>query len=302
MPNVDLEKLQKTSPFRKVAIGTWQTTYDPTVYGTMKIRMDEAERYVAAFREQKGRRLTITHLVTTAVARALSDCPEANAILRFNKIYLRKTVDISVLVVIPSGDGSKVDLSSAIVREADKLSLVEQIDTLEEQVGGIRTGKDKALAKSKSTIMKVPFIFMNLFLKLLAFLLYDLNLDLSRFGLPKNGFGGATVTNVGSLELDLAWVPIVPYSRTPIWLAPGQVMTEPVVEGDRVVPGRVMYLNASFDHRFIDGFHAMKLSRAVRRVLEHPFEELDPLERPDAGTAAPPAPQGGGASTDETEE
>ena len=287
MPNVALTKLEKTSAFRKVAIGTWQTAYDPTVYGSLKVRMEKAEQYIAAFRKKTGKRLTITHMVTAATARALAECRDANAILRFNKIYLRQHVNISVLVVIPSPDGTKVDLSAAVVRDADKLSLVEQIESLERQVGGIRTGKDKALSKSKDTIRKVPFVLMNLFLKLLAFLLYDLNLDLRFLGLPKDQFGGATVTNVGSLGLDVAFVPIAPYTRVPIWIAPGAIMDEPVVEGDKVVPGRTMSINASFDHRFIDGFHAMILSRSFRRVMENPFEELDSLDDDEPGEVPP---------------
>jgi pyruvate/2-oxoglutarate dehydrogenase complex dihydrolipoamide acyltransferase (E2) component len=97
-------------------------------------------------------------------------------------------------------------------------------------------------------------------------------------GMPKNAFGGACVTNIGSLGLDTAYVPVVPYTRVPIWVAPGEIADEPVVEDGAVVPGRVMRINATFDHRFIDGYHAMVLSRTLRRVLENPFEELDPLD------------------------
>ncbi len=280
MPNVELTRLDKVSPFRKVAIGTWQTTYDPTVYGSLKVRMERAEHYIEAFRQHTGKRLTITHLLTKAVGMALASCREANAVLRFNRIYLRKQVDVSVLVVVPSQDGSKVDLSSAIIRKADQLTLVQQIESLEEQATNIRTGKDKAMAKSKNLVMRIPFIFMNFFLKFLAFLLYDLNLDLRALGIPRDAFGGATVTNVGSLGLDVAYVPIVPYTRVPIWVAPGMVQDEPVVEDGRVVPGRTLVINASFDHRFIDGFHAMVLARTLKRVLEHPFEELDPIPHP----------------------
>jgi pyruvate/2-oxoglutarate dehydrogenase complex dihydrolipoamide acyltransferase (E2) component len=280
MANVDLVKLDRVAPFRKVAIGTWATTYDPTVYGTMRIRMEEAEAYIAAFRAQTGKRLTVTHLVTAAVARALKKCPEANAIIRWNKIYLRQQVDVSVLVVVPSEDGSKVDLSAAVLREADTMTLADQIDALDAQVGGIRTGADKAMKKAKSDIMKVPFLAMNAFLKLISFLLYDLNLDLRGFGFPKDPFGGATVTNVGSLGLDIAYVPLVPYTRVPIFVAPGVVRDEAVVDGDKVVPGRVMYVNASFDHRFIDGYHAMVLSKTLHEVLADPWTHLDPLARP----------------------
>jgi pyruvate dehydrogenase E2 component (dihydrolipoamide acetyltransferase) len=272
MPNVELIPLKRVSAFRKIAIGTWETSYDCQVYGTMKIRMEEAERYIAAFRARTGKHLTVTHLVTAAIARALAKCPEANAILRWNRIYLRKHVDISVLVVIPSDDGARVDLSAAVVRDADKVSLLEQIESLEKQIGGIKRGEDKALARSKNTVVAIPYLFLNLFLKVLSFLIYDLNLDLSRFGIARNAFGGATVTNVGSLGLDTAFVPIVPYTRTPIWIAPGVVHDEAVVEDGKVVPGRVMGVNATFDHRFIDGYHAMVLSRTLRQVLEKPFE------------------------------
>jgi pyruvate/2-oxoglutarate dehydrogenase complex dihydrolipoamide acyltransferase (E2) component len=278
MPNVPQHPPKRVSPFRKVAIGTWSTTYDPQVYGTLGVRMEKAEAYIAAFRDKTGKRLTVTHMVTAAVAKALAACPEANAILRWNKIHLREEVDISVLVVVPSEDGSKVDLSSAVVRKADQCSLAEQIDQLDAQVGAIKKGEDKAMQKSKDTIGMVPFLFMNLFMKILAFLLYDLNLDMRWAGMPKNAFGGACVTNIGSLGLDTAYVPVVPYTRVPIWIAPGEIADEAVVEDGVVVPGRIMRINATFDHRFIDGYHAMVLSKTLRRVLENPFEELDSLE------------------------
>jgi len=159
------------------------------------------------------------------------------------------------------------------------MTLSDQIDALDAQVGGIRSGADKAMKKAKNDIMKIPFLAMNAFLKLIAFLLYDLNLDLRAIGFPKDAFGGATVTNVGSLGLDVAYVPLVPYTRVPIFVAPGLVRDEAVVDDGKVVPGRVMYINASFDHRFIDGYHAMVLSRTLREVLGDPWTHLDPLSR-----------------------
>lgn len=99
MAHLDLVPKGELSSFRKIAIGTWKTTYDPSVYGTLSVRMEKALQYVERFREKTGVRLTVTHLVVKAVAEALRRCPDANAVLRFNKIYLRKTVCVSVLVV-----------------------------------------------------------------------------------------------------------------------------------------------------------------------------------------------------------
>lgn len=277
MAHLELTKKEDVSSFRKLAIGTWTTAYDPTVYGTLTVRMEKAMAYIERFREVHGVRLTVTHLVAKAVAEALKRCPDANAILRFNKIYLRNRVTLSVLVVqTDQGDG-KTDLTAAKIDDADKKSLLEIAKEMQEAVDKVRQRKDQALEKSKGTVQKIPFVFMNLFLKLLAFLMYTLNIDLSFAGMPKDAFGGATITNVGSLGLDVAYVPLVPYTRVPIFVAPGAVADEPVVDDGKVVAGKVMRINASFDHRFIDGMHAAVLSKTIRELMENPFEKFDPL-------------------------
>jgi pyruvate dehydrogenase E2 component (dihydrolipoamide acetyltransferase) len=64
----------------------------------------------------------------------------------------------------------------------------------------------------------------------------------------------------------------------PIFVAPGAVSDEPVVQDGQVIPGKIMRINASFDHRFIDGFHASVLSKTMREMLENPFERFDTLD------------------------
>jgi pyruvate/2-oxoglutarate dehydrogenase complex dihydrolipoamide acyltransferase (E2) component len=275
MPHLELTPKTDISSFRKLAIGSWQTTYDPTVYGTLTVRMDKALAYIEAFRQRTGLRLTVTHLVTKAMGEALRRCPEANALLRFNKIYLRKQVTISALVV--QTDEGKVDLTSAKIDDADTKSLREITQEMEEAVRRVRERRDVALEKGKGTIQKIPYMFLNLFTKLLGFLMYTLNLDLSGIGMPKDAFGSVIITNVGSLGLDTAYVPLVPYTRVPIFVAPGAVKEAPVVEDGKIVVGKVMNINASFDHRFIDGFHAGVLANTLREMLENPFENFDAL-------------------------
>lgn len=282
MPHLDLTPKTDISSFRKLAIGSWKTTYDPTVYGTLTVRMDKALAYIEAFRQRTGVRLTVTHLMTKAMGEALRRCPEANAVLRFNKIYLRKQVTISALVV--QTDGGKVDLTSAKINDADTKSLREIAVEMEEAVRRVRERRDVALEKGKGTIQKLPYMFLNMFTWLIGFLMYTLNLDLSGLGMPKDAFGSVIITNVGSLGLDTAYVPLVPYTRVPIFVAPGAVKEAPVVEDGKIVVGKTMNINASFDHRFIDGFHAGVLATTLREMLENPFEKFDSL---DALPAAP---------------
>src|SRR5579859_5497604 len=100
MPNLDLVPKKDVSSFRKIAIGTWRTVGDPSVYGTMELRMDEAMRYLAEFRDKTGKKLTVSHMMAKAVAHVLELHPDANAILRWNRVYLRKTIGVFFQVVM----------------------------------------------------------------------------------------------------------------------------------------------------------------------------------------------------------
>jgi pyruvate dehydrogenase E2 component (dihydrolipoamide acetyltransferase) len=276
MAHLELIPKDNISSFRKLAIGSWKTSYDPTVYGTMTLRMDKALAYIEAFRQKTGIRLTVTHLVTKAMAEALRRCPDANAILRFNKIYLRQRITLSTLVV--QTDDGKVDLTSAKIDDAEQKSLRQIAAEMEAAVQKVRQRKDEMLEKGKGTIQKIPYLFLNLFTWLMSFFMYTLNWDMTWAGMPRDAFGSAIVTNVGSLGLDTAYVPLVPYTRVPIFIAPGAIKDAPVVEDGKVVAGKIMNVNASFDHRFIDGFHAGILATTMREMLENPFEHFDKLD------------------------
>jgi pyruvate dehydrogenase E2 component (dihydrolipoamide acetyltransferase) len=275
MPNIELVGKQRVSPFRKIALGTWETTYDPSIYGTLRLRMDKAVDYIAKFREKHQKKLTVTHLVAKAIAMAIKECPDANGVLRFNRIYQRKNIDISMLVLMMA-DG-KADLSSAKIANADQKTLAQIIDEIEERAKKIRERQDKDLEKTRQSMRWVPFLFMNWFLKMISFFLYTLNLDLRWAGLPRDPFGSAMVTSIGSIGLETAYVPLVPYARVPILVAPGEISDEPVVDDGKVAVGKIMHVNATFDHRLIDGAHAAVLSKVMRKVIEDPFTHLDPV-------------------------
>lgn len=302
MPNVQLKVMKGLSPFRKIALGTWQTTYDPSIYGGMRFRMEKAMDYIAKFRLRYGKKLTVTHLVTKALALALKACPSANAIVRFNRIYLRQAVDVSVLVVITHEDSDRVDLSMAKIRNADEISLLDMVTQLEKRVEKVRTGKDKELEQTRQSMRWIPGFLMNLFLKALSFFMFTLNLNLTWLGLPRDAFGSAIVTNVGSLGLSTAFVPLVPYSRVPIFIAPGEAFDAAVVEDGEVKVGKIMEVNATFDHRLIDGHHAMVMARVFKQILESPFEHLDPVDGEPAEVAGQDADKAAKAAVGDAEE
>jgi len=287
VPNLELTPKKDLSSFRKVALGTWRTVGDPSVYGTLEIRMDKAMAYIAAYREATGRRLTVTHLLAKAMAMALARMPDANAIIRWNRIYLRKVIAIFMQVVMTDEGEDKIDLSGATIYDVDKKTLAQIVDEVEATVAKVRQRKDEALEKARGTLKALPYFLLHAFLDFMGFLLYTLNLDLRWLGMPKDGFGSVMITNIGSIGLDQAYVPLVPYARVPMLLATGAVKEAPVVEDGKLVVGKVMKINATFDHRVIDGFHASIMARTFHEYLEHPFEHFDPI--PQKVAAAPAA-------------
>jgi pyruvate dehydrogenase E2 component (dihydrolipoamide acetyltransferase) len=279
MPNIELIHKKDITPFRRIAIGTWRTAYDPSVYGTMQIRMNRATDYIEAFRQKTGVRLTVSHLVARAAAEALKKMPDANALLRFNRVYLRKRIGVFFQVVLREEETGKLDLSGATLFDVEEKSLSEIVAEMEEKVQAVRKGTDKALEKSRKSFHFVPLFLMNYVLRIVSFLAYTLNLDLSSLGMPKDPFGSIMITNIGVLGLEAAYVPLVPYSRVPILLALGAVKEVPAVEDDEVRVVQVMDINATFDHRIMEGAQAARMAGVIRAWMEDPEGHFGPIPK-----------------------
>ncbi len=278
MPNLALIPKKDVSSFRKIAIGTWANAYDPSVYGTMELRMDEAMRYLEEFRARTGRRLTVSHLMAKAAAMVLKECPDANSVLRWNRVYLRKRIGIFFQVVMTDEGEGKVDLSGATLYDVEQKNLVEICDEFEQKVEMVRKRKDPALEKTRGTFLAIPYLALNAFLKTLSFFSFTLNLDLRWAGIPSDPFGSMMITNIGTLGLDQAYVPLVPYSHVPILLAVGAVREKVVVDQGKPSVAKTMSVNATFDHRIIDGFHASVMSKVLKSWIEKPYEHFDRLD------------------------
>src|SRR5690349_6662883 len=191
-----------------IAIGTWRTTKDPSVYGSIEVEVDETLRYLEAFRAATGKRMTVTHLMAKAVGLVLAAMPDANAILRFNRIYLRQSVDVYFQVALKDEESGQIDLSGVTIREADRKPMAQIVDEFEAAAGKVRTGQDAEKEQTRQTFKRLPGWLVGPVLDVISFLTYTLNLDLRRLGIPKDPFGSAMVTNVGSLGLEEAYVPL----------------------------------------------------------------------------------------------
>ena len=99
--------------------------------------------------------------------------------------------------------------------------------------------------RTKSMVQRLPNFLLGRVVHFLEHLIYDWQLDLSRFGVEPDQFGSAMVSNIGNFEgfgMSFALAPLVPISRVPIVVLIGQVQRKPVVEDDQVVVRSVVTL------------------------------------------------------------
>lgn len=277
MPNLELTPKPKLSTFRRMALGTWRTVGDPSVYGTVTLRVDDALRYVEAFRAATGKRVTLTHLMCKAMGGVYRKMPDANAILRFGRIYLRDRVGVFFQAVLEDPRTGEYDLSGLTIQDPDRKTLAQIVEEFEARVEKVRAGKDRELEQSRSIFRVLPMFLLRPVLDFMGFVSFGLNLDLRRFGIPKDPFGSLMITNIGTLGIDEAYVPLVPYSRVPLLIAMGAVQEVPIVKDGAITVGKVMRLNVTFDHRVLDGAHAAIMARTLQDWFANPFERFDPL-------------------------
>jgi pyruvate dehydrogenase E2 component (dihydrolipoamide acetyltransferase) len=269
--NVDLGPALKLSSWRKVAIGTWRSAGDPSVYGILDLEAGPALAFLEKLRRESGAHVTITHLVGKAVAETIRRHPAVNCILRFGRLYPRRSIDIFYQVAT---DDAGEDLSGMTVRQADSKSLRAIGDEMAERVRKIKAREDRSFTRMKATFGLLPGFLASAILTLSGFVMYALNLWTPLFGSPRDPFGSAMITNVGSLGLETAFAPLVPYSRVPLLIAVGAVRDSAIVRDGQVVAAPVLRLCATFDHRLIDGVHAGHMSRTLKKIFADPEREL----------------------------
>ncbi len=274
MPNVPGEFIKRSSSWRSLAPIVWGRPNDSTIYGILDVDVSRALPYLERRLTESGSKVTLTHLVTRALALTFKRHPDCNAYVRWGRIYRRRDVDLFVLV--SSDDGSRevgdmgVDLSGARIARADELSLTDLADRLRGSAAAIRAGRHDAIAPLKNALRAFPPFLSRVGLRAVSFLQYELNLDLSCFGVPRDTFGGAVVSSMGMFGIKYGFAPLVPAMRLSCLIGVGRVEQRPVVVDGQIAIRAVLPLTATLDHRVVDGAQAGRLAATLTELLADP--------------------------------
>jgi pyruvate dehydrogenase E2 component (dihydrolipoamide acetyltransferase) len=259
------------SPWRKIALSTWATGGEASIYGWIDVDATRLGAYIEAARSQTGVRLTVTHLVGKAAAMALAESPSANAVVSLGRLKRRESVDVFFSVVTDGGKG----LAGQKLREVDRLSVVDVARKLSRDVGRIRDTGDSDLQRSQKLLFRLPSGALGTVMKAVGAATFDLGVDLERHGIPADPFGSVVVTNVGVFGIEQGLGPLIPHGRTAALLTVGKIRDRVLAVNGKPEVRPVLTLGGTFDHRVVDGHTLGLISARLREILEDPARALD---------------------------
>ncbi|MGE0401226.1 MAG: 2-oxo acid dehydrogenase subunit E2 [Kofleriaceae bacterium] len=252
----------------------WPAPDDPQIFGSLDIDARPIRDLIARS-ATAGHRVTPTHVVGRAVARALFAVPELNTHIAFGRSRPHPSIDVFFIASV--GKGS--DLSGVKIRNVGDKSVSEVADELRERSQVLKSGNDKAFARSKRLTDALPVPLLRPMLRASAFLTEALDLDLSVLGLERQPFGSAMVTSVGMFGLPHGFAPLAWMYGVPLLVLVGELTEKAIVVDGRVEAREVLPITATIDHRYVDGAQIARAMNAFREYLAAPQEFEPPVER-----------------------
>lgn len=262
-------KGKRISGWRKIAAAAWGPPDDPQIFGDLEIDATAILRFIQETRRTSGIKLTVTTLVGKAIALALAENPDLNVRMYRGRFIPRESVDIFFIVSAEQGS----ELSGVKVVSAERKPAAEIASELAARAERIRSGDDAELGRTKKMIGRTPTRMLGLSIRFSSWLTSDRDIELKELGLPRQAFGSAMVSSVGMFGIGHAYAPLASYYRIPFLVLVGEVVERAVVVSGEVVVRPILTLTATIDHRYIDGFHAARLAKTVRRYLADPAAE-----------------------------
>ena len=277
---------KKPNHWRRLAIGSWSGPSDPTLYGIQEFNVEKALQYLEAGKasgkfKYPDAKITITHFVGKVFAQLLTLYPDLNTELRFGKFYPRLSIDVSFQVAIDAGPAP--DLSASCVRNVDQKDFSEVAKDLSHGAHTIRSKNDPGFKGVKRLSQIIPGFLQGFSVRILRWILSTLNVWSPLIGVPKDAFGSLLITNVGSLGIDFALPALFPPAGVPMIVAVGAIYKAPVYETDeagnvlKTKLERHIRLCGAYDHRYLDGLHASKCAREMKKMFDHPEKVWGPV-------------------------
>lgn len=256
---------QLNSGWRKVASSIYRRPTDSKIFGSVELDITDLEAFIAEKRKN-GVKATLNHIFILAAARALKEeVPELNTFIKRGNVILRKQIDVMVSVLLRDRE-----MTSVMIKDADKLTLEEVVRVMSDEVKKSRQGSENNTMQMKNKLAAIPWPLRNWIYRFLKMIVVNWGFSLPRLGLTDNSFGSFVISNIGNVGLDMGYPALFPTSNVSFVLIIGGVNRKPAVVGDQILPRTILSLGAALDHRVVDASHGGLLFRYLKNIVKNP--------------------------------
>ena len=240
------------------------------------IELETADNFIKELKP-KYPEINITIVVVAALVRMLATRPYINRFVINNKLYARNSIKLALAVKQNMSDDAPENMSMTEFEPEDTIfDVMEKFSKSIEsnRVDDVSTGTNKAM----SILKKFPSFLFRFAVKVLFFL--------DKHGwLPKTlinispwhctGF----ITSMGSIGVDSVYHHLYEFGTSSFFVSIGMKSKNYVMnEEENLVPKRSIEFKFVIDERICDGFYYGKSMRQFMRIMNNPYQLLEPPE------------------------
>lgn len=267
-------KAVKVDPYTKLPPHIMSKRSDALNFAKVSLRCEGIDEFVKKERARTGSFYSYLDIVIAAAVRLFAERKALNRFVNAGRIYQRDHIYVSFVIKRSLKDTA---FSTAVKVEFNGSETIEEVKNKIEGVIEETSGKNDAnrVDTTAAFMAKAP----NFVIRLMWWTLKKLDKwnMLPKSLIKTSPFHTSLfITNMKSIKTDYIYHHCYDFGTTGIFFGMGKEQMVPVVEGNTVVPGKVMTIGVVTDERFCDGLYFANSLREMKRF----FDNLDLLLEP----------------------
>lgn len=266
----DATYVEDLPPLRRIVPYLMRTRTESAVYFPQRIEVDDLLAWLEetnAGREPQDR-ITLFHVLVTAIARAIRLRPELNRFIVGRRTYQHDEITISFIVKIAMRDDAPETEVRLVFTGTETVEEVrDRVEAAVQHKRSEQTGGDDRLVEF---FARWPRPALNAIARTIGALDYHNALPRAlRESIPL--YTSVYLVNVGSIGIAPPFHHLYEHGSASVFVAIGQVTRQPVVAEDGTIVARSC-LDAVYtlDERASDGFYFARAAEVFRRLVSRP--------------------------------
>ena len=239
-----------------------------------KIPIDVIEDFIKKHKEEIPD-LSLMHVIMAAHVRLISQRPQINRYVVWNKIFARNHVSLSIAVKREMSDQGEETVIKPGFLPTDTLQEVVR-KTNEELLNNQQVGQENSADNISKLLGYLPDFLLRFVVEFLKIL--DKVGILPKFVYPVSPFHASLfVTNIGSLGIESIYHHLYEFGTCSMFCSMGKKTKEYKMDRYGVTkPEKSIILKFVLDERICDGFYYASSMRMLAKILANPAQLLEP--------------------------